>query len=121
MAILIDQNLPIRTAQLLRAHGWDAVHVDEVDSRLTDRAILDWAAREGRICVTRDSDFHAILSVSKLKKPSVIRLRMETLSFADAAEIIERVCSLLAEPLDTGAMVTVTRERVRFRRLPLAE
>lgn len=77
------------------------------------------AAREGRICVTRDSDFHAILSLSKLRAPSVIRIRIEDLTSAETADLVERVCDLLAEPLNSGAMVTVTRERARFRRLPI--
>lgn len=121
MRILIDQNLPYRTAEVLRAKGWDVVHISDIDPRLSDGAILEIAAREGRICITRDSDFHAILSLSNLGKPSVVRLRIEDLNFSETADLLQRVCRMLAEPLRTGAMVTVTRDRARFRRLPLVE
>jgi predicted nuclease of predicted toxin-antitoxin system len=49
MRVLIDQNLPFRTATLLRNDGWDAVHVSESDPRLSDREILEWAVREQRV------------------------------------------------------------------------
>lgn len=119
MRILIDQNLPYRTAEYLRGKGHDAVHVGTVDPRMSDRAILERAAREDRVCVTRDADFHAMLSQSGMTKPSVIRLRIEDLDCEGTADLIDRVCELLAEPLAAGAMVTLTRNRVRFRRLPL--
>src|SRR5579872_5667728 len=119
MRILIDQNLPYRTAEYLRGKGHDAVHVGEVDPRMSDRRILEWAVREGRVCVTRDADFHAILSLSGMTKPSVVRLRIEDLSATETATLIDRVCELHTEPLGAGAMITLTRERVRVRRLPL--
>src|SRR5215469_2544823 len=109
MRLLIDQNLPYRAVELLRARGWDAAHVSDVDPSLSDAAILEWATREGRVCVTRDSDFHAILAGSKLTKPSVVRLRIEDLSATETVDLLESVCDLLVEALESGAAVTVTR------------
>ena len=119
MRVLIDQNLPFRTVALLRDRGWDAVHVSETDPRLSDREILAWAVREQRVCVTRDADFHALLASTNATAPSVIRIRIEELTFSDVAEILYRVEGRFAPALDGGAAVSVTPERMRVRRLPL--
>ncbi len=120
MRVLIDQNLPFRTALVLRDDGWDVVHVSESDPRLSDREILAWAAREQRVCVTRDADFHALLASTNATAPSVIRIRIEELTFSELAEILHRVEDRFAEALESGAAVSVTKERMRIRRLPFA-
>lgn len=68
------------------------MHVGDIGmSRATDVAIIDWAARELRVVVTLDSDFHAILALGGLTFPSVIRIRQEGLIGALLASLLLRV------------------------------
>lgn len=97
------------------------MHVSDSDPRLSDREILAWAAREHRVCVTRDADFHALPAATNATGPSVIRIRTEELTFSRLAEILHRVEDRFGEALERAAAVSVTPERVRVRRLPLAD
>jgi predicted nuclease of predicted toxin-antitoxin system len=60
---LIDNALPPRLADLLRASGYDAVHVRAYEMQeATDRDILARARDEDRIVVSAESDFSTILA-----------------------------------------------------------
>ncbi len=48
-------------------------------SAASDTDILKYASTSGHIIVTLDADFHAILVVSGMTAPSVIRIRLEGL------------------------------------------
>jgi predicted nuclease of predicted toxin-antitoxin system len=56
------------------------------------REIIRWAAQENRICITRDADIHALLATSRAAGPSVIRIRIETLTAQDTVDLIEIAC-----------------------------
>ena len=76
--ILLDQGLPRDAAEQLRAAGVECTHVGEIGmSAASDTDILEYARDAGRIIVTLDADFHAILVVSGMSNPSVIRIRIE--------------------------------------------
>jgi predicted nuclease of predicted toxin-antitoxin system len=56
---LVDAQLPARVAAFLAAAGHDAIHTSELPdgNRTTDRQIAERADTEGRVVVTKDSDF----------------------------------------------------------------
>ncbi len=75
MRLLLDANLSPRVATSLRASGFDAVHVADLDLlTATDDEIFDRASEEGLV-VTADSDFGALLAMRRTKSPSVVRER----------------------------------------------
>jgi predicted nuclease of predicted toxin-antitoxin system len=75
---LLDQGLAPKAAALLRAEGWEAVHVSEAGlDRADDQEILAFARKHGMACVTLDHDFHAHLALSLAHSPSVIFVRVE--------------------------------------------
>jgi predicted nuclease of predicted toxin-antitoxin system len=120
MKLLLDQGLPRSTAELLRRSGLDAVHVGEVGySTADDASILKRGLDEGRVVVTLDADFHALLALSGAAFPSVIRLRTEGLKVKRAAKLISEVVERCDEELTKGAVVTVQPGRMRIRFLPL--
>jgi predicted nuclease of predicted toxin-antitoxin system len=56
--LLLDEGLPLTTASLLRAGGFDAVHTSELGmAAAEDEEILKRAAEEDRIVFTLDADF----------------------------------------------------------------
>jgi predicted nuclease of predicted toxin-antitoxin system len=120
MKILLDEGLPARTAALLRERGIDAVHLTEIANPGTpDESILTEAKRSGRVVVTLDTDFHAILALRGWSAPSVIRLRREGLSALDVSELVVRLISDHAVELTRGAALSVRSHLVGVRRLPL--
>ena len=67
-------------AEILRASGWDALHVGAIGmGTASDGLILEHAVIDRRVVVTLDSDFHALVAVSGSREPPIIRIRREGL------------------------------------------
>ena len=120
MRLLLDQGLPRSAAALLRGDGIDAVHTGEIGfASAEDAEILTWARREGRIVVTLDADFHALLALSNASSPSVIRIRIEGLRAEKLVSLLHILFQDWSEELELGSVLTVQPGRVRLRRLPI--
>jgi len=120
MILLLDQGLPRSTVTQLREAGIESLHVGEIGlASASDSRILELALQERRILVTLDADFHALLALSGSKEPSVIRIRIEGLRAEEHARLLTHVLSVCKPDLEKGAMVTVTENGIRVRRLPL--
>jgi predicted nuclease of predicted toxin-antitoxin system len=118
---LIDQNRSPRLAELLRVASHDAVHT--LDRRLEaadDDVLLALAAEEGRVLVSGDTDFGALLALARRRSPSVILFRSRNTPHAiDQARIILEHLGNISADLEEGAVVVITDDRIRVRRLPL--
>ncbi|MCC6665466.1 MAG: DUF5615 family PIN-like protein [Polyangiaceae bacterium] len=124
MKLLLDQGLPRGACLLLAKLGHDVLHVGDVGLAVaTDDAILDWAASDGRVVVTLDADFHAILVRRGAPGPSVVRIRIEGLRAEALATLLAKVLVQSEQALNAGAMVTVGPDgaTVRERGLPLRQ
>jgi len=119
--LLLDQGLPRGAVAALSRRGFDAVHVGEIGmAKATDAEIIELARRDGRVVVTLDADFHALLVLANASTPSVVRVRIEGLHAEPLGAIIISVVSVCAADLVAGAMVTVDDARnIRVRMLPL--
>ncbi len=118
--LLVDQGLPRSAGAFLRHSGWDVVHVSEIGmSRASDADILQRARAESRVCVTLDADFHSLLATSGERSPSTIRIRKEGLDAAALAALLQGIWPRIEDVLDSGALVTVTEQSIRVRRLPI--
>ena len=120
MRFLVDVNLSIEVARWLQGQGYDAVHLDEAGlARLADEDIVAKAAVEGRIVVTRDLDFGAIVTGAGARPVSVVIFRLTS---GRPVRVIPRLRQALSEhasALASGAVVVVEEARFRVRRLPL--
>jgi predicted nuclease of predicted toxin-antitoxin system len=121
LRLLVDQNLPYRICEPLAAAGHDVVHVQSVSlDRAEDVEILAHAAREGRIVISSDTDFGALLAASRSRGPSVVLTReVSTLPLADLASLLVANLPAVADALEAGAIVALTRSAIRVRKLPL--
>lgn len=120
MKLLLDQGLPRSAAELLRNSSVDAVHVGDIGfATAEDVEILSKARQQNYVIVTLDADFHALLALSGVAKPSVIRIRIEGLRGEALAQLLQKILADWGEALEQGAVLTVQPKRIRMRRLPL--
>jgi predicted nuclease of predicted toxin-antitoxin system len=119
MKLLLDQGLPRSTALHLHNNGIEAEHVGDLGlATATDSRILDFGREQGMVVVTLDADFHALLALSGVRGPSVIRIRIEGLRADALARVLINALQVCSDDLLKGAMVSVTENGVRIRRLP---
>jgi len=76
MRLLLDNNLSSRLVELLTLQGWDVAHVRALGLRAAkDEAVLEAARNDGRVLVSADTDFGALLAASHDPGPSIVLLR----------------------------------------------
>lgn len=122
MKLLLDANLSPEVGRRLKEAGHDAIHVADIGLlTAADPAILQAAAQEERVLLTADSDFGALLALGSLASPSVLLLRSaDHLRPTEQAELIGANLPQIAEDLEKGAIVSLTRDRLRIRELPIS-
>lgn len=120
MRFLADAGISPKTVEFLRRGGHDVVHVRELAMhRATDRQVADKARVDGRILLTFDLDFGAVLALGVVDRPSVVIFRLSD-ERADAVNgRLGAVLSEQGEALEVGALVLVEDARYRIRLLPI--
>jgi predicted nuclease of predicted toxin-antitoxin system len=122
LRFLVDANLSRGLAELLADAGHDATHVRDYGLQAApDEEVLARARDEGRVLVSADTDFGALLVREGASGPSVILFRREGDRRAgrQAMLILNNLASIGAA-LDTGSVVVFAQERIRIRSLPIA-
>lgn len=118
MRFLLDQDVYAATARFLSALGHDVVPVATIGlSQESDSDLLRTAQAQGRIFVTRDRDFGALVFVQSLGA-GVIYLRILPSSQNAVHGELERVLRSYSEEELISAFVVVEPGRHRFRKLP---
>ena len=121
MKFVVDMNLSPAGCAPLCAEGWEAVHWSRVGNpRAADEEILSWAAREGRVVLTHDLDFGAILAVTRGRQPSVVQVRTQDVLPSGLASRLMPALRQVEPQLIAGALVVIDEMRYRIRILPLA-
>ena len=106
---------------MLQEAGIDAIHVGDIGMACAvDTEIMVLAKKDDRVVITLDADFHTFLALSGVSKPSVIRIRIEGLKGREMTDLILRILREIADQLDPGAAVVVTKDKIRIKRLPIA-
>jgi predicted nuclease of predicted toxin-antitoxin system len=121
MKFLVDNVLSPRVADLLVAAGHDAVRVRTLGLHAAaDIEVFQLAAREDRTIISADTDFAELLALRRETEPSVVlfRGRSPRRPEQEAAVLVANLPLIKAE-LETGAVVSIYRGRLRIRRLPI--
>ncbi len=117
--IVIDMNLAPAWADLLQAHGWQAIHWSSVgDPRATDREIMDWAVPNGHIVFTHDLDFGTALALTHASGPSVIQVRGQDVLPDHMGDLVMAALRQHEDILAAGALLVIDEARTRVRILP---
>lgn len=120
MRFLLDMGLARSTAAFLRDAGHDAVHLRELGlQRLGDDGIIDKARQENRIVLTHDLDFGRLVALSRAGQPSVITFRLADMRTANVNRYLDDIIERFSEELELGALMSVTEQGIRVRRLPV--
>lgn len=121
MRFLLDESVSPLVRDALTEGGLDVVHVNDIGlTSAPDPAVLDAAVSEGRVLISLDTDFGALVAHFRARPPSVIlfRGRVTHRPTAQAALILDNL-EQLAEDLEAGAIVVIGDDRIRVRRLPI--
>ena len=120
MKFLADMGISPLVVEDLRQKGYDAIHLlDEKLYRMTDGDILEKARRENRILLTHDLDFGELLAASGGNLPSVIIFRLKDMRAANIARHLFSIINQQSTALNSGAILSVTEQKVRIRTLPI--
>ncbi|MGB9888027.1 MAG: DUF5615 family PIN-like protein [Moorellales bacterium] len=115
MRFLVDVCAGAKLALWLRELGHDVAEVRSRNPQMGDDEVLQWAAEEKRVVVTVDKDFGQI-AVAHGVRTSVVRL--PDVSVGKRKALLEAVISRYAKELEAAAcLITVTENRIKFRRL----
>jgi predicted nuclease of predicted toxin-antitoxin system len=116
MKILADENVDAAIVIWLRRQGHDVVAACEVMRRSEDSAILARANAEGRIVLTKDTDFGEMVFHARRSAPGIILLRFESLGAHTRLALVKEHWPDIARHA-AGHFVVVTQDRLRIRRL----
>lgn len=113
----IDENLPPSLADWLRGRQCEAVLVQREARGATDSDILRWAMQEGRIVVTADKDFGALVFRRRIRAAGVVLVRYP---YQGTQEFITKwtACWARIEPIMVGNFVILEERSIRVRALP---
>jgi len=108
---LVDRCAGRRLADWLRSEGHDVVETRQRGHDPGDLVVLKWAAAEGRVLITIDTDFGALIFKEGEAHCGVVRL--PDVPPAQRIGITDDLLARHTPDLERGAIVTVRGGRIR--------
>jgi len=120
LRFVADMNISPLTVQALAAGGVDIVRVSGLlPVNASDESILDLARQQGRIVITQDTDFSALLALGGHDRPSLVTLRLLNTDPEVVTRRLRQILPQIEAALRRGCAVTVEDHTVRVRQLPI--
>lgn len=114
LRFLFDVGVGRAAERALVELGHDVASVRDHDPSMPDDDILRWAHREGRIVVTMDRDFGALVFQSGIGQAGVLLLRMEDALSNEKAQALRAIVEDHGRELP-GRFAVFQRGRLRIR------
>ena len=114
MKFLADVNASGTLARWLLERGYDVVQVSDVDPRMEDSKILQWALLEKRIIITTDQDFEEMIWREERQHEGVLRL--ENLPRVERLSLLEYVLNHHSLDLESGNIIIASSRKIRIRK-----
>lgn len=119
MRFLIDQDVYSSTITLLRNKDHDVVTAKELNmEHSTDEELLRKAKETGRIFITRDKDFGALVFLRNISS-GVILIRMTPANMVDVHKELEYLLKERSEEELHQIFCVVEPNRYRFRKIKI--
>jgi len=114
MKFLVDRCAGAKLARWLWEQGHDVVDASEHDPDPGDEELLARATAEGRVMVTLDNDFGALVFAYGAAHCGIVRL--PDVPAARRIALCSRLLASHAKELWEGAIITVRGDRIRISR-----
>lgn len=120
LRFLADMNISPLTVETLAGEGIDIVRVSTLlPANASDEMILSLARQQGRIVITQDTDFSALLALGGHEQPSLVTLRLLNTDPIAVTHRLRQVLPQVEDALRHSCAVTIEDHAVRVRQLPI--
>jgi predicted nuclease of predicted toxin-antitoxin system len=113
LKLLLDSCVSYRVRDALIQMQYDVIWVGDWQQDPGDDAILEYAHAEQRTVVTIDKDFGTLAVFQRMSHSGIVRL--VNISLKQQAQMCDEVLKRYGDELQAGAIVTVSKERIRVR------
>jgi predicted nuclease of predicted toxin-antitoxin system len=105
---LVDVNLPKKFYYFKTA---DFIHVADINPRMTDREIWDYALKNNLILLSKDADFYDLFLI-KEKHPKVVNFRFGNLTLNDLHHYFLKFWPTIIDHLDTASFIIAQEDKL---------
>ena len=115
LKFLLDADMPRSSAEVVRSMGFDVEDVRDIGmGSAKDREIIEYALKNSRLIITRDTDFGEVLRYPKHPGAIIFRLP-NTFTAPKINERLKGFLSSITEEKLRNAITVIERERYRRR------
>ena len=115
LKFLLDADMPRSSAEVVRSMGFDVEDVRGIGmGSAKDREIIEYALKNSRLIITRDTDFGEVLRYPKHPGAVIFRLP-NTFTTPEINERLNGFLSSINEEKLRNAITVIERERYRRR------